>query len=127
MRILLLLASLFAFAPTVEAKDYILPEVVYAQLWGDQVFLVHADRSSTVVAITDVQIVQPIVLNAAGYPGVSLAEPVLTNPSDLTLSYVSMVGLITVRTPCKGMSETRCAEKFKKQVDTVMRLFPKLP
>jgi hypothetical protein len=114
--------------PTPSSPAFPLPDIVRAQLWGDQILLLHTDKSITLVGLSDLQVEQPVVLNSYGYPKVFMSEDkVPGNPNVLETSYKSTVGTHVVRTSCKGYSNVRCAEKHKAQLLALQTVFPKSP
>lgn len=112
--------------PTPTPSVFTLPEIVHAQLWGNEVLLLHADLSVTLVNLFDLGVEEPVMMNASGYPTVFLISDVPGNPSVIETSYASTVGVHVVRTACKGMSEVRCAEKHKKQVTAMQAIFRRI-
>lgn len=114
-------------APPPPTIDFFqLPTIIHAQIWGSEVFLIHEDRSSTLVSMSEIELVQPVSVNAYGYPTVTLPTSFLQNPNVIQTEYNSKVGTHKVMTNCKGMSEKRCAEKHKKQLDALQTIFPKV-
>lgn len=122
----LILLSASPAPPPATIDVFQLPTIMYAQLWGTEVFIIHEDRSSTLISLNEIEVVQPISMNVYGYPTVTIPTSMLNNPNVVQTVYKSKMGTHKVMTNCKGMSEIRCVEKHKKQLDAMQKLFPKI-
>ena len=120
MNTLLSLLLFLVPIPTVET-EVLLPDVVTAAVLGGDVLLIHADGSSTAVAIADVGIAQPRVVGAYGWPRLTLNA----GPSSITTTYTSATGEHTVVTSCKSIPHKMCIKRHNELITLMQTIFPK--
>ncbi len=121
----LLLLSI-APPPPMPANEILLPEIVHAVLWGDQVVMVHKDGGISLASMSALSVVTPIKFNSFGYPRVAYALGV-GNPNVIETKYKSAIGEVTVRTNCKNYNAATCAKKHHQQVVEIQKMIPVIP
>jgi len=127
LSVLLLSAAPPPYQPATLADD-ILPEIAWAGMLGTDVLILHSDMTSTLISLTDVALVEPVVINRFGYPAVRMLAGSLGAPSNgsLETTYISRFGEHTIRTSCWNFSEIVCAKKHLKQLLAMQSIAPRI-
>lgn len=125
LAITLLLMSI-APPPPMPTDEIVLPEIVHAVLWGNQVVMVHKSGGISLASMADLSVVTPIKFNSFGYPRVAYSSGV-GNPNVLETTYKSPIGEVTVRTNCKNYNAATCAKKHHQQLVEIQKFMPIIP